>query len=207
MRPGVLDSMMEQEAPQAGYWQGGDKFRTRDGIAGLMAVIGDALSRQGGGQGGAVEMLGGGRMSALAMAQAAQAQQAKQQEDARILMRAGYSPEQAMAMASGNLKASDLKPDRMMTKTGDVLSFGVDGKPNTVYNESSPEILGVQGMGVYAMDRKTGMPVNAQQGGGTKPGPVEDGYQFIGGDDADPKNWRKVGGPTQPASGGFLSGR
>lgn len=39
--------------------------------------------------------------------------------------------------------------------------------------------------------------------GGPQPGQVEDGYRFKGGNPADPNAWEKVGGPTQPASGGF----
>lgn len=73
--PPQMPDEMPQRAP--GFWQGGDKFRARDGIAGLLAVVGDALSRRGGGEGGAVDMLAGTRMSAMEQAQLAQAAQAK----------------------------------------------------------------------------------------------------------------------------------
>lgn len=45
----------------------------------------------------------------------------------------------------------------------------------------------------------------ASTGGGPKPGDVEDGYRFKGGDPARSENWEPVnGGPTPQASGSFL---
>lgn len=107
----AMQEAIGNEAPkQPGFWQGGDKFTGRDALAGIMAAIGDALSQQSGGQGvGAAASLAGGRTSAINMAKKQQAQQAQIQQDAQILMRAGYSPEQAIAMATGNLKPSDVK--------------------------------------------------------------------------------------------------
>lgn len=71
-----------QGAPQdrqPSFWQGGGKFGLRDGIAGILAAIGDGLAQQGGGQGGAVQMLAGGRMDAMDMARKAQAAQMERQ--------------------------------------------------------------------------------------------------------------------------------
>jgi hypothetical protein len=39
--------------------------------------------------------------------------------------------------------------------------------------------------------------------GGPQPGVIEDGYQFIGGDPADPNSWTPVGGGGGNATGGF----
>lgn len=41
------------------------------------------------------------------------------------------------------------------------------------------------------------------QSGGPKPGHVEDGHEFIGGDPANPQSWRPVGGAATPASRPF----
>ncbi len=68
-----------QERPQ-GFWQGGDKFRAKDGLAGILAVIGDVAAQQGGGQGGAVNMLASGRMQAAEAARKAQAAQIARQQ-------------------------------------------------------------------------------------------------------------------------------
>lgn len=92
----------QREAPQQqddpGFWQGGGKFGVRDGIAGALAVIGDALAQRGGGQGGAVQMLAGGRMDALEMAKKA-AEQARLEQAARRL---GINGDQ-VALAQGGL--------------------------------------------------------------------------------------------------------
>lgn len=45
------------QQPSAGFWQGGNKFTFRDGLAGALAAIGDGLSNYGGGGGGAVNSL------------------------------------------------------------------------------------------------------------------------------------------------------
>lgn len=115
-QPRPEDEQQRQEAiggkapDQSGFWQGGDKFTGRDAIAGIMAAIGDALSRQSGGQGMNAAMgLAQSRLSAINAAKKQQQEQAQIQQDAQILMRAGYPPEQAIAMATGNLKPSDVK--------------------------------------------------------------------------------------------------
>jgi len=87
-----------QSTRQPSFWQGGDKFGVRDGIAGALAVIGDALSQRGGGQGGAVQMLAGGRMDAMEMAKKA-AEQARLEQAARRL---GINGDQ-VALAQGGL--------------------------------------------------------------------------------------------------------
>jgi hypothetical protein len=46
-----------------------------------------------------------------------------------------------------------------------------------------------------------------QSQSGPQPGQVEDGFQFMGGDPADQRNWKPAGGPTPQASGGFPGSR
>lgn len=92
----------QREAPQQqddpGFWQGGGKFGVRDGIAGLLAIVGDTLSQRGGGQAGAVDMLAGGRSRAMEMAKKA-AEQAKLVQAAQRL---GIGGDQ-VALAQGGL--------------------------------------------------------------------------------------------------------
>lgn len=178
-----------QRAP--GFFQGGEGFSGRDAIAGILAVIGDALAQRGGGQGGAVEGLMGQRQGAMKMAQDQAEEQARYQDSVNALTAAGYNPQQAAAMARGLLKPSDVKPERMMTKSGDIVAFGTDGSSTTAYRETAPDLLAVQGAGVYAMDRHTGQPFG---GAGTGPavGTIEDGHRFKGGNPSDPSSWEPV---------------
>jgi hypothetical protein len=46
-----------------------------------------------------------------------------------------------------------------------------------------------------------------QQQGGPQAGHVEDGFQFMGGDPSDQRNWKPAGDPTPQASGGFPGSR
>ena len=69
--------MQQPAGGRQGFWQGGDKFTARDGIAGLLAAVGDAFAQQSGSQGYGVKGLLGGRLSAQKLAQEAQAAQAQ----------------------------------------------------------------------------------------------------------------------------------
>lgn len=88
------------EKPQ-GYWQGGDKFRARDGIAGLLAVLGDAFMMQGGGEGGAIAGLAGQRNHAMALAEKRAAEQAQLQQMIAVGGQNGLTPAQVQAQALG----------------------------------------------------------------------------------------------------------
>lgn len=65
-----------QEKPRS-FWQGGDKFTLRDGIAGALAAVGDGLSNWSGGGGGAVNSLMQSRMAPAQQAAALAAEQRK----------------------------------------------------------------------------------------------------------------------------------
>lgn len=68
----------EYEIPkEPNFWQGGEKFRAKDGIAALLAAIGDGLSQANGGQAWATRNLAGGRFDAMEEAKKRAAEQAK----------------------------------------------------------------------------------------------------------------------------------
>lgn len=94
--PGSPQSPQPQGDP--GFWQGGNKFGMRDGIAGLLAIVGDTLSQRGGGQAGAVRGLTGSRLSAIEMAKKA----AEQAKLAQAAQRLGIGGDQ-VALAQGGL--------------------------------------------------------------------------------------------------------
>lgn len=67
----------EYEMPkEPNFWQGGEKFRAKDGIAALLAAIGDGLSQANGGQAWATRNLAGSRFDAMEEAK----KRAKEQE-------------------------------------------------------------------------------------------------------------------------------
>lgn len=82
--------------------------------------------------------------------------------------------------------------------------------PKYLENQANPVRFVPDGMGgVTVVDPSAYQPgptgPAASTGGGPKPGIIEDGYRFKGGDPARPENWEPVeGGPTPQASGGFL---
>lgn len=104
-------SMPAATAKPSSFWQGGDKFRWQDGLAGVLAAVGDAFSQQGGGQGGAVANLAGGRTSALELARKAQAMRQR-------LIAGGLNPAQADMVSNGDAKYGDVaqKEDDIFTR-------------------------------------------------------------------------------------------
>lgn len=193
------EGLLSAPEQQMGFWQGGDKFRARDGIAGLLAAVGDAFSRNGGGQGGAVEMLSGGRMKAMELARKQQ-EQAQQQELLRARMKAAGLPDNEI---EAQLYGFDLpKPVEPPAMIRNLEAFRTQIKPDPqkladfkeYQSITNPKwFTGADGR-PYQMDDRADGP---------QPGTIEDGYQFMGGDPADPKNWKAVGGGTGNGVGGF----
>lgn len=138
---------MQQQARPPSFWQGGDKFRWQDGVAGALAALGDGLSRQAGMEGGGVQMLAGGRMDALQRARKAQEAAQARAASVQRLLAAGYKQPQAEAMASGDLKASDVKADspyRWEDNAGNVWERGPDGQNQRIFTDAIPKMY-VQG--------------------------------------------------------------
>ncbi len=80
----------EPREKKLSYWQGGDKMGTWDAIAGVAAVLGDALAPQSGMGGGSVAMLSKGRQAQLASIAAAQ----KAEKIAGAMRKLGYSDDE-----------------------------------------------------------------------------------------------------------------
>ena len=126
-----------QEKPR-GFWQGGEKLGVKDGLAGILAAVGDAFSQQAGGQGGAVGMLAGGRMDAMAMAQESERTLAK-------LIAAGVDPAKARLVAGGVAKYGDVTdkpatPYRWESNNGSLMELGADGNPSVRYKDPTPRM-------------------------------------------------------------------
>ena len=103
----------EYEMPQQGFWQGGDKFRGRDAIAGLLAAIGDGLMAQGGIQPSAAQGLLGGRADAMEMARKKAEEQAALAQQMAIARQAfpDMNDAQAAAIVQKIGNPSDFKPE------------------------------------------------------------------------------------------------
>lgn len=197
-----LGSDFDEEDPKKGllgYWQGGDKFTWKDAGAGLLAVVGDAFARENDDEGSAVSNLTGGRVKAMAEAKAAQKQEmiaaamrAKGLSDADIQL-AMLNPEAVGTNAAKKLMPAELPEKAQMSE------WYRNATPDqrAAFDATNPIIT--NGYGSTVVPRSTFGAASS-----TAPGTIEDGYQFMGGDDKDPKNWRPVqGGPTRAASGGF----
>lgn len=172
-----------------GFWQGGDKFTARDGIAGLLAAVGDAFAQENGMQGSAVSGLTGGRAKAMAAAKAAMAEQALAADAGKM----GISPEQFRLMRAGvDLPKAPEAPEKAR-----IAEWYRNATPEQqrAFDQTNPIVT--NGYGSTVVPRSS-------IGGGTAPGTIEDGYQFIGGDDKDPKNWRPVQGGAGSSPRPFL---
>lgn len=96
-----------------GFWQGGEKIRGKDALAGLLAVISDTASQLGGNQGNAIEGLLGGRSEALDEFKKKAEQERKMQQTMALLQQAypDLTDAQRMAMATKVGDYADFKPE------------------------------------------------------------------------------------------------
>lgn len=176
-----------KEEPQGkgllGFWQGGDKFTARDGIAGLLAAVGDAFAQENGMEGSAVSGLTGGRAKAMAAAKAAEADQALAADAAKM----GISPEQFRLMRAG----VDLpKPAEAPGFIRDARAFAAlppeeQARVASFMDMQNPRFTNTPA-GTQFIPR-TAVPPSAQP-------MTEDEIRKLG---------LNPGGPTQRASGGF----
>lgn len=109
---GDPQGLLAPERPN-GFWQGGEKIRGKDALAGLLAVISDTASQLGGNQGNAIEGLLGGRSSALDEFKKKAEQERKMQQTMALLQQAypDLTDAQRMAMANNVGSYADFKPE------------------------------------------------------------------------------------------------
>lgn len=116
----------------------------------------------------------------------------QQEEDVftKSLRAAGIEP--------GSPEAKALYQQRVSTMASPAPNFLGDGMGGGRWVQPPAMPLpGLQGA------PQMGAPAPAQ--GGPQPGTVEDGYQFMGGNPADPNAWKPVGGGGGNVTGGFRS--
>lgn len=205
--------------PKAPNWMdGGSKFTAKDAIGLALMSLGDSANG-----GNMSQMMLKGRMGAMEKAREAQLLAQQREQVYSDLMKQGATPEVARLMAlnpeavgtnfashagayslgKGDVRMNNNKvvaerPDMFETPAGDRRAAYADGRTEEIYRNEDPKFLTTQN-GVYALDPHSGSQFGGGQGASTPPGTIEDGYQFLGGDDADPNNWKPVGG-AGPAS-------
>lgn len=114
----------EYEMPKdPGFWQGGDKFRFRDGLAGLLAAIGDGFAQSGGGEADSVDGLLGGRFNAMELAKKKAAEQAKLQQMMAVGNRLGLSSDQVMGQQLGLHVPEQRKPHVFKDNAGNLMEY------------------------------------------------------------------------------------
>lgn len=186
---------MPQEEKPRNFWQGGEKFGVRDGIAGLLAIIGDVAAQQSGGEPGAVGLLANTRFGAIDTARKAQAKAAEIEAMRQRAQAAGLSGPLADLMANGDAKFSDIysKPEGLpaAAKMADWYRNATP-EQKAAYDATDPIVT--NGYGSSVVPRSSLPGASAAPPGLTPMTPEE--IQRLG---------LPQGGPTQPASGGFPS--
>lgn len=124
---GDPQGLLAPERPN-GFWQGGEKIRGKDALAGLLAVISDTASQLGGNQGNAIEGLLGGRSSALDEFKKKAEQERKMQQTMALIQQAypNLSPAQQQAMAAGVGDYADFKKPEPDAFTQTLINAGID---------------------------------------------------------------------------------
>ena len=183
MNNGIVEGDQQpiEMAGNNGFWQGGDKFTGRDGIAGILAVIGDAFAQNGGGAGGATPMLMNGRLSAIEMAKKQAAEQAQQQALMEAARQRGINPAD-VTLAQGGLGGIIPKQGELPERARMAQWYqNASPQERAAFDQTNPIITNGYGSSV--------VPRNALPGG-LDP----DRYELIPDDE---------GGPASRAPGGF----
>lgn len=148
---------LQEGQKRQSFWQGGDKFTARDGIAGALAAVGDGLNNwANGGGGGATNMLVGGRINAMEEAKKARAQAEAAAQRQADLAAVGIDPARGRLLGDsvGGVVAGQMKPPEMTEFEKRMIGGGIDPK--------SPEGIALQRQ--YA-ERTAQGPQSIIQGG------------------------------------------
>lgn len=181
---GMMQPQMQQPMMQAGAMQPdmGDMtkrtpFFQRSGVKQGIGILGDTLSILGGGQ-----------------ATYAPAMIAQKQQDAEIRARLQAALEKRKADREDKQWEWETKP-KEAPNNDTVNDFNWYSKltpeQRNLYHQMKPTIaFRADGTPIAVNPMQLGQP----QQSGPKPGTIEDGHEFIGGDPSNPASWRPVGG-------------
>lgn len=193
-----LESLLDPISPKpASFWQGGEKFRGKDAIAGLLAVLGDAFTQQSGGDPYAVQGLSGGRQSAMEKAEKA----AQERALMAAAQRQGINADQ-FALYQGGMGAAIPKPPEDPSEVR-VTRWYQNASPEerAAYDQMHPIITHGYGSTVIPRSGLQSPGAGNQDAIPTR----EDGFDYIPGPGgrANPANWKQAGGGGGNATGGF----
>lgn len=179
MAPGAMQ-------PNMGAMTKKPKFFSKDGFAPvLLAGISDFIAREGGNDQNMVGDIMQQRQLPLLLQQ-------RQEQEERQRMQKREDMQWEWANKPQERRVNDTVEDFNWYSK-------LDPKQRELYHQMKPTVA-------YRADG-TPYTVNpmqlAPQGRPPTPGAVEDGHQFIGGDPANPANWKKVGGGVGNGTGGF----
>ncbi|TXH45993.1 MAG: hypothetical protein E6Q97_30490 [Desulfurellales bacterium] len=138
----------EYEMPkEPGFWQGGEKFRGKDGIAGLLAVIGDAIAaNHGSGSMGATQSLMGGRFDAMEEAKKRAKEQEQLQQKLQAGIAAGWTPQEANALVNGFPQRPKLTPESIEDNVGNRWVKNAQGEWQLDFIDKAPVTTFQNGM-------------------------------------------------------------
>jgi len=176
---GAMDANTQGMTKKPGFFQKNGNM--------IIGMIGDTLATLGGGQG----------VYAPAMI-------AQKQQDAEIRARLQAALEQRKAAREDKQWEWENKP-KEAPNNDTVNDFNwysqLTPEQRNLYHQMKPTIaFRADGTPIAVNPMQLGQP----QSSGPKPGTIEEGHEFIGGDPSDPKSWRPVGGGSVGnGAGGF----
>ena len=173
---------------------------TRDGLSNLASSLGAASAFREGDYASGVGILDSIGRARAERADAESAQQDKLQI-LMDLMAQGLTPQQAR-LVSGKTAALDAfrRPPQAPPERAQIAQWWQNATPEerAAFDATNPIVT--NGYGSTVVPRAG---LQGAMGGAPKPGTIEDGHEFIGGDPASPDSWRKVGGGVGNGAGGF----
>jgi len=167
-----------------GFWEGGDKFRGRDAIAGLLAAVGDAFAAQNDQEGYGVKSLLGGRLDAREYAR----------EREKELAEAAVTSQDRERKINDVVEASGGRINR--TKAATIVDDSVSA---SFYDP--PELKPMAGPdGMYVWDPQNRAFIHGGNQGNGGSGDRDATQEEI---EEARRSGRLIGGPTGYRSGGF----